>query len=133
MGKCTRKLLGSIVELKRLAHLVVDRGVMLPAGIRSMTALEQLEGVDVFKQPIDFAQELGHLTYLRSISFFLHHNDCQKFDMVGSNCKEYMDYIVFSLSKLGKLQSLSFHVSGLWWFPSGFRKLCSTWPPEIGN
>lgn len=111
MGK-SRKLPASIVELKRLTHLVVDRGVVLPAGIRSMTALEQLEGVDVFKQPINFAQELGHLTFLRSISFFLNPNDRKKFDMVGSNSKEYMDNIVISLSKLGKLQSLSFHVAG---------------------
>ncbi|CAD6264312.1 unnamed protein product [Miscanthus lutarioriparius] len=81
MGK-SRKLPASIVELKRLAHLVVDRGVVLPSGIRSMTALEQLEGVDVFKQPIDFAQELGHLTLLRSISFFSNPNDRKKFDMV---------------------------------------------------
>jgi hypothetical protein len=57
---------------------------MLPAGIRSMMALEQLEGVDVFKQTNVFAQELGHLTYLRRISFFLRHKDPKEFDTVGS-------------------------------------------------
>jgi hypothetical protein len=57
---------------------------MLPAGIRSMMALEQLEGVDVFKKINVFAQELGHLTYLRRISFFLCHKDPKEFDTVGS-------------------------------------------------
>lgn len=47
-------------------------------------ALEQLEGVDVFKQTNVFAQELGHLTYLRRISFFLRHKDPKEFDTVGS-------------------------------------------------
>ncbi|OEL36815.1 Disease resistance protein RPM1 [Dichanthelium oligosanthes] len=106
----SRKLPASIVELKRLAHLVLDIGVILPAGIRSMTALEELESVDVSKQSIDFAQDLGQLTYLRSISFFLGCNGYKNFDAAGSSCEEYMDIILLSLSKLGNLRSLSFHV-----------------------
>ncbi|CAL5012030.1 unnamed protein product [Urochloa decumbens] len=106
----SRKLPASIIELQRLAHLVLDTGIMLPAGIRSMTALEDLESVDVFKQSIDFAQDLGQLAYLRSISFLTDCNDHKKFGAVGSSCEEYMDSILLSLSKLRNLRSLSFHV-----------------------
>uniref|UniRef100_A0A0D9X7A7 NB-ARC domain-containing protein n=1 Tax=Leersia perrieri TaxID=77586 RepID=A0A0D9X7A7_9ORYZ len=63
-----KELPSSIIRLGRLVRLAIDNHVKLPDGIGSLTALEELEGVNVFRQSIEFLQELRKLTNLRILS-----------------------------------------------------------------
>ncbi|KAL6644323.1 hypothetical protein ACP70R_015931 [Stipagrostis hirtigluma subsp. patula] len=100
-----RKLPASIVQLQRLAHLIVGEGVKLPSGIGGMMALEELECFDVFHQSVDITLELGQLTSLRRISIFLNS------EIVEGCCyKENIDGVVSSLRNLGCLHSLTIDI-----------------------
>ncbi|CAO2175626.1 unnamed protein product [Urochloa humidicola] len=66
-----------------------------------MTTLEVLKWVNVFRQSINFIQDLGKLEQLRSLHLFLHHDSFKKYAL-GLEChlKEYKYSIVSSLCKL---------------------------------
>ncbi|CAL5012341.1 unnamed protein product [Urochloa decumbens] len=104
------ELPASVVHLSRLVHLVFNRGVKVPAGCGRMAALQEIEHVDVFKQPIEFTKDIGQLTDLRKANMYMCYNDCKKIGLGGSQYKHYMDNIVNSLSKLGNLHSLSIDI-----------------------
>ncbi|KAL6644300.1 hypothetical protein ACP70R_015908 [Stipagrostis hirtigluma subsp. patula] len=104
------KLPNSIAQLRRLVYLAVDQGVKLPDGTGSMTSLEELDGVGIFKQSIDFTRELEKLINLRNIRLSLSSDDCNT-DAEGSHYKEYMSNILSSLSKTDHLHSLSIDIT----------------------
>ncbi|TVU41080.1 hypothetical protein EJB05_14572, partial [Eragrostis curvula] len=104
------KLPDGIDAMRRLVYLAVDKAVKLPGGAGRMTALEDLDCVDILKQSIDFTRELGQLKNLRNVRFVLH-SDCS-IAVAGNRYKEYLHNTLSSLSKLGHLQSLSINIEG---------------------
>jgi disease resistance protein RPM1 len=62
-----RELPASIVNLKKLVHLLVDSDVKFPHGIAKMQALEQYINANVFQQSTKFLQELGQLKNLKKL------------------------------------------------------------------
>jgi len=104
MSKVT-KLHAGTAKLQGLIYLAVDKGVQLPDGTERMTALEDLDCVDIFKQSINF-QEFGQLKNLRNVQLFVSSDNCRD-AAEASHYKKYMDDIVSSLCKLGHLHSLS--------------------------
>ncbi|KAF7081675.1 hypothetical protein CFC21_085593 [Triticum aestivum] len=95
-----RELPASVVNLRRLSHLLVDEDVKFPAGIAKMQALETLEDVDASIQPLDFLCGLGQLMNLRNLQIDL-----------GLRNLQHNKAIVSSLCKLGtqNLRSLTIH------------------------
>ncbi|VAI63674.1 unnamed protein product [Triticum turgidum subsp. durum] len=73
------ELPASIVNLRKLKHLLVNEFVKFPDGIAKMEALETLEDVRVSIQPFDFLCGLGQLKNLRN----LQHNKA----IISSLCK----------------------------------------------
>ncbi|KAF7092327.1 hypothetical protein CFC21_094822 [Triticum aestivum] len=57
----------SIVNLKKLSKLLVKEEARFPNGIENMQALEMLKHVSLFRQPSNFAQELGQLKNLMKL------------------------------------------------------------------
>ncbi|CAO2168970.1 unnamed protein product [Urochloa humidicola] len=101
-----RKLPAGIAQLQGLVYLAVDKGVKLPDGTARMTALEDLDCVDIFKQSLNFPEEFRQLKNLRNVQLFLSSGNCS-----GENhYKEYMNDIASSLCKLSHLHSLSIDV-----------------------
>ncbi|KAM3245589.1 hypothetical protein ACQJBY_056739 [Aegilops geniculata] len=96
-----KELPASIVNLKKLMHLLVD-GVIFPDGIAKMKALEMLKDVDASIQPLDFLCGLGQLMNLRNLRLDVDF----KFD---SDTEEQKKALVSSLRKLGtqNLRSLT--------------------------
>jgi len=91
-----KELPASIVNLRKLSHLLVDNNVKFPDGIAKMQALEALEDVRVSIQPFDFVCDLGQLKNLRNLRL-----DLRPFgyaDVVG---EERNKAIASSLCKLG--------------------------------
>uniref|UniRef100_A0ACD5ZI10 Uncharacterized protein n=1 Tax=Avena sativa TaxID=4498 RepID=A0ACD5ZI10_AVESA len=78
-----QKLPASIVDLRKLVHLFVDRtygapygdGDKFPDGISKMQALEILKKVRVLQQPCDFPWSLGQLKNLTNLSLDLSANE----------------------------------------------------------
>ncbi|CAL5010217.1 unnamed protein product [Urochloa decumbens] len=88
----------SIVELQRLVYLGVDEEVKLPNGVGSMTALEDLDCVDIFKQSIEFMRELEQLKNIRRVSLLLS----------SSSCCDGTKFQVADILVLGRLPALVF-------------------------
>ncbi|XP_048537094.1 disease resistance protein RGA5-like [Triticum urartu] len=66
-----RELPASIVNLRKLVHLLVERDVKFPDGIGKMQALETLKYVDASIQPLYFLCGLGQVMNLRSLKLIL--------------------------------------------------------------
>jgi hypothetical protein len=98
-----------IGKLQYLVYLAVDEEVeLLPGGVGSMAALEELHCVGILNQSVDFTRELGQLKNLRNIQFFLGTNS--SIAAAGSHYEEYIYNMLLSLSKLDRLQSMSFYI-----------------------
>ncbi|XP_037449169.1 disease resistance protein RGA5-like [Triticum dicoccoides] len=103
------ELPASIVNLRKLSHLLVDDDVKFPEGIAKMQALDTLEDVRVSIQPFDFPSGLGQLMNLRNLQLDLNlrvDSDTEDTNMVR---EEHNKAIVSSLCKLGtqNLRSLT--------------------------
>ncbi|CAM0907727.1 unnamed protein product [Alopecurus aequalis] len=66
-GTMVRVLPTSIVNLVKLVHLLTDLDVTFPDGIVKLQSLEVLHHVRVFRQTLNFMQDLGQLMNLRKI------------------------------------------------------------------
>ncbi|VAI63640.1 disease resistance protein PIK6-NP-like [Triticum dicoccoides] len=66
-GTYVNKLPASVANLRRLVYLLTDTGVIIPDGIAKMQALEILKRVAVFKQSVNFLQEVGQLKNMRKL------------------------------------------------------------------
>lgn len=66
-GTGVNELPASIVNLKRLVHLLVDKHVKFPDGIGKMQAVESSINVHVSRQSTKFLQELGQLKDLKKL------------------------------------------------------------------
>ncbi|KAF7106521.1 hypothetical protein CFC21_107243 [Triticum aestivum] len=98
---CVEELPASIVNLKKLTHLLVDYGVKFPDGIEEMQALETLEEVRFSNQPFGFLSGLGQLKNLRNLVLFFgfeEYSDTKDANMVEEEC---IKSIISSLCKLG--------------------------------
>ena len=76
----------SIVNLRKLMHLLVEVDVKFPDGIAKMQALETLEDVGVYVQPFDFLCGLSQLKNLRNLQLDLRFgvdSDTEDTDVVG--------------------------------------------------
>ncbi|TVU50792.1 hypothetical protein EJB05_02182, partial [Eragrostis curvula] len=111
-----RELPTTIVRLKQLMHLYIDRAVKLPDGIGKLHALQVFSFVSVGISP-NIAKELGHLTELRVLDIFL----------LGDIWdKSYEKPLINSLCNLRKIHELNIDVkevlsteflTDLGWFP----------------
>ncbi|KAI4983392.1 hypothetical protein ZWY2020_023884 [Hordeum vulgare] len=104
---CVRGLPASIVNLRKLSHLLVHNDIKYPHGIAKMQALETLQFVTVSIQPVDILCGLGQLMNLRNLGLtldFVFGSDAKNTNMVG---EEHKKAIVSSLCKLGT-QNLRF-------------------------
>uniref|UniRef100_A0A0D9WYI7 Uncharacterized protein n=1 Tax=Leersia perrieri TaxID=77586 RepID=A0A0D9WYI7_9ORYZ len=103
-----KELPSTIVQLQRLAHLLVDCDVKLPDRIGNMQALEELTGFSVFMYPSTFLQEVGKIVNLRVLRVIWNYVDFE------GNAETYMKNLAASLSKLGTcyFQSLSLDIHG---------------------
>ncbi|KAE8780111.1 Disease resistance protein RPM1 [Hordeum vulgare] len=104
---CVRGLPASIVNLRKLSHLLVHNDIKYPHGIAKMQALETLQFVTVSIQPVDILCGLGQLMNLRNLGLtldFIFGSDAKNTNMVG---EEHKKAIVSSLCKLGT-QNLRF-------------------------
>ncbi|XP_037461538.1 disease resistance protein RGA5-like [Triticum dicoccoides] len=105
------ELPASIVDLRKLSHLLVDVGVKFPDGVANMQALETLKLVSVSRQSLDFLSSLGQLKNLRNLVLHIRFNvnsDTGHTNVIGE--------VISSLCKLGtqNLRSLTImDLSGL--------------------
>ncbi|XP_037458809.1 disease resistance protein RGA5-like [Triticum dicoccoides] len=105
------ELPASIVNLRKLSHLLVDVGVKFPDGVANMQALETLKLVSVSRQSLDFLSSLGQLKNLRNLVLHIRFNvnsDTGHTNVIGE--------VISSLCKLGtqNLRSLTImDLSGL--------------------
>ncbi|CAN6213072.1 unnamed protein product [Urochloa humidicola] len=102
-GTEIKELPSSLVELRKLMSLYVDKGTKLPNGLRKLTSLELLGNVMVDSSSSYILEELGHLTQLRALGVHLKKDEEGGTDGSLSLLK--------SLAKLHKIQTLSI-VSG---------------------
>ncbi|KAF7081670.1 hypothetical protein CFC21_085586 [Triticum aestivum] len=96
-----RELPASVVNLRKLMHLLVEGLVKFPDGIAKMQALETLKDVNASIQPLDFLCGLGQLMNLRNLRIHLDFEvdpDTEGRNMVG---EEHEKALVSSLCKLG--------------------------------
>ncbi|XBH81863.1 hypothetical protein VPH35_107349 [Triticum aestivum] len=108
-GTYVKELPASIVNLRKLMHLLVNDFVKFPDGIAKMQAIETLKVVNASIQPLDFLCGLGKLKNLRNLQLYLDFgfdSDTEDTNMVGG---EHNKAIVSSLYKLGtqNLRSLT--------------------------
>ncbi|XP_048537093.1 disease resistance protein RGA5-like [Triticum urartu] len=108
-GTYVKELPASIVNLRKLMHLLVNDFVKFPDGIAKMQAIETLKVVNASIQPLDFLCGLGQLMNLRNLRIHLDFgfdSDTEDTNMVGG---EHNKAIVSSLYKLGtqNLRSLT--------------------------
>ncbi|KAM3245578.1 hypothetical protein ACQJBY_056733 [Aegilops geniculata] len=101
-GTIVEELPASIVNLRKLSHLLVADEVKFPDGVANMQALETLKYVNTSIQPLDFLCGLGQLMNLRNLWLIFDY----EFD---SNTEEHNKAIFSSLCKLGtqNLRSLT--------------------------
>ncbi|OEL19615.1 hypothetical protein BAE44_0019366 [Dichanthelium oligosanthes] len=90
--------LAAIGDLLQLKHLSLCETGRLSYRMGSITALEDLDCVDISKQSIDFIRELGQLTNLRRVSFILS----------SANCSDAKKFEVEDILVLGRLPALVF-------------------------
>ncbi|XP_048537001.1 disease resistance protein RGA5-like [Triticum urartu] len=95
----------SIVNLKRLVHLLVKDDVTFPCGISKLQALEKLKRVRVSSQSSNLLQELGQLQSLKALA--LNFYDPIISDQVNLENEMKKAIIVSSLKNLGSLLSLA--------------------------
>ncbi|MBC2899628.1 hypothetical protein CFC21_112447 [Triticum aestivum] len=98
-----KELPASIVNLRKLSHLLVEYGVKCPDGVAKMEALEALKEVGVSIQSLDFVSGLGQLKNLSNLALDSNTNDTIE------AAEERNRAIVSSLCELGtqNLQSLT--------------------------
>ncbi|XBI50413.1 hypothetical protein VPH35_113822 [Triticum aestivum] len=99
------ELPASIVNLKRLVHLLVDIEVTLPCGISKLKALEKLKRVKVCNQTFNLLQEFEQLQSLKVLA--LDFEDYNSANRVNAENESKKAIIVASLKNLGKLLSLT--------------------------
>nr|QKW90242.1 wheat stem rust immune receptor [Thinopyrum obtusiflorum] len=99
------ELPASIVNLKRLVRLLVNKNVTLPCGISKLQALEKLKIVSVYSQSFNFLQEFEQLQSLKALT--LDFEDYSSADRVNAERESKKDIIVASLKNLGNLLSLT--------------------------
>ncbi|KAM3245380.1 hypothetical protein ACQJBY_056609 [Aegilops geniculata] len=98
------ELPASIVNLKRLVHLLVTKNVTLPCGISKLQELEKLRLVSVYSQSFNCLQEIEQLQSLKVLA--LDFEDYSSADRVNGENESKKTIIVASLRKLGNLLSL---------------------------
>ncbi|KAM3245375.1 hypothetical protein ACQJBY_056607 [Aegilops geniculata] len=99
------ELPASIVNLKRLVHLLVTQNVTLPCGISKLQALEKLRLVSVYSQSLNFLQEFEQLQSLKALTLVF--EDYSSTGQVNAENESKKTIIVASLRKLGNLLSLT--------------------------
>ncbi|KAM3223273.1 hypothetical protein ACQJBY_056927 [Aegilops geniculata] len=104
-----KELPTSIVNLRKLMHLLVNNDVKFPDGIAKMQALETLEAVNASVQPLNFLCGLGKLKNLRNLQLYLGFRFDSDSDDKNMVVEERHKAIVSSLCKLGtqNLRSLT--------------------------
>ncbi|VAI51761.1 unnamed protein product [Triticum turgidum subsp. durum] len=95
----------SIVNLKRLLHLLVNDNVTFPCGISKLQALQKLKLVSVYSQSCNFLQEFGQLQSLKVLSLVF--ADYSSADRVYPEDEPKKVVIVASLKNPGNLLSLT--------------------------
>ncbi|KAF7087120.1 hypothetical protein CFC21_090339 [Triticum aestivum] len=104
-GTSVCELPASIVNLKRLVHLLLNPDVTLPCGISKLQALEKLKLVGVYSQSFNFLQQFEQQQYLKVLALdFEDYNSADR-ENAENECKKTI--IVASLTNLGNLLSLT--------------------------
>ncbi|KAF7092194.1 hypothetical protein CFC21_094700 [Triticum aestivum] len=103
-GTSVYELPASIVNLKRLVHLLVNNNVTLPCGISKLQALEELRLVSVYSQSFNFLQEFEQQQSLKVLT--IDFEDYNSADRVNAENESKRAIIVASLTNLGNLLSL---------------------------
>ncbi|KAK8448017.1 hypothetical protein SEVIR_8G200500v4 [Setaria viridis] len=85
------RLPSSVVQLTKLMFLYIDDSTRVPNGIGNLTCLEQLSVLRIADSDINIIEELGQLTELRQLSFWL---------------DKWNDKLLECLCKLQKIQEL---------------------------
>nr|UBY06859.1 NBS-LRR disease resistance protein [Dasypyrum villosum] len=103
------ELPASIVNLKRLVHLLIKPNVTLPCGISKLQALEKLKFVSVCCQSFNFLQEFEQeFEQLQSLKVLtVDFGDYGSADPGNTENKSKKTIIIASLKNLGKLLSLT--------------------------
>ncbi|KAF7087122.1 hypothetical protein CFC21_090341 [Triticum aestivum] len=104
-GTSVCELPASIVNLKRLVHLLVNQNVTLPCGISKLQALEKLKLVSVYSQSFNFLQEFEELQSLKVLT--LDFEDYSSAGRVNAENESKKTIIVASVTNLGNLLSLT--------------------------
>nr|UBY06924.1 NBS-LRR disease resistance protein [Dasypyrum villosum] len=104
-GTSVCELPASIVNLKRLVHLLIKPSVTLPCGISKLQALEKLKYVSVCCQSFNFLHDFEQLQSLKVLS--LDFRDYSSAERVYTENESKKTIIVASLKKLGNLLSLT--------------------------
>ncbi|VAI63364.1 unnamed protein product [Triticum turgidum subsp. durum] len=99
------ELPASIVNLKRLVHLLVTQNVTLPCGISKLQALEKLRLFSVYSQSFNFLREFEQLQSLKVLALDFEDYNCANRVNVENVSKKAI--IVASLKNLGNLLSLT--------------------------
>ncbi|XP_044952844.1 disease resistance protein RGA5-like isoform X1 [Hordeum vulgare subsp. vulgare] len=105
IGTSVCELPASIVNLKRLVHLLINTNATLPGGICKLQALEKLNAVTVYNQSFNFLQELEQLQSLKALA--LDFEDYSSADGADAENESKKTIIVASLKSLGNLLSLT--------------------------
>ncbi|CAL5006448.1 unnamed protein product [Urochloa decumbens] len=115
------KMPGTVVQLRKLVHLYLPRGVTLPNGIGNMVSLEELSGFSVKSNSPELLLELGKLSKLKELHIDWYSND--GFTEEG----RFMTNLVSSFCKLGEgnLQSLGISTK----VPFFVNSLIDPWSP----
>nr|UBY07490.1 NBS-LRR disease resistance protein [Dasypyrum villosum] len=99
------ELPASIVNLKRLVHLLVNCRVTLPCGVSKLQGLEKLKLVSVYSQSFNFLQEFEQMQSLKAVTLdFQGYNSAERVNAENESKKT---IIVASLKNLGNLLSLT--------------------------
>ncbi|VAI63651.1 unnamed protein product [Triticum turgidum subsp. durum] len=108
-GTSLKELPASIVNLRKLLHLLVSHAVKFPDGIAKMQALETLEDVRISVQPFDFLCGLGQLMNLRNLRLIIDFRVESDTEDTNALREDRNKAIVSSLCKLGtqNLRSLT--------------------------
>nr|UBY07524.1 NBS-LRR disease resistance protein [Dasypyrum villosum] len=99
------ELPASIVNLKRLVHLLVNNNVTFPCGISKLQALEKFRLVGVYSQSFNFLKEFKQQQSLKVLS--LDFEDYSSADQVNAEKESKKTIMGASLKNLGNLLSLT--------------------------
>ncbi|KAM0928667.1 hypothetical protein ACQ4PT_002620 [Festuca glaucescens] len=92
-----------IVLLTKLQYLLTDKRVKIPHGICNMRSLQVFSSFDINKSSLDAVEELGNLTRLRELCFWLDGGD--QYKMHG-------EILLSSLCKLGSCKLKTLYIYG---------------------